>query len=460
MALLTWTYQTKLSSGGNATFGIAVNPNTGRALVHRFTATTNSAIFTSDDGGVTWTDRTSTSPVFNGGAGFVAYNNGLFYVGSYPSIIWTTPDGVTWTQFNPSGGTYPAFIAAAGDGSNTVIIGAATSNVQEYTIDNGVTIRTFGPLPANYYRQEQDCLVWNGTQFVAVTIDSGGTVYSVFTAPSGFGTGGPVWTQVASGSVRLASAGGGHGSLFGFDPAIGYLTTTFGGGINNFLLSATPAGLPSATPFNPLPGNNTLALARCVHGYAFISDSTAPSPNFASSKDGITWDIETIPFDAAETSQVPAHIDWDPVHGVFILVGSRGDVVTASPNPTIAISPTSVTMPLGGTQLFTATTQNPPTSVLWSALHGTISSGGFYTAPNNPLGPLTDTVTVTRDDVALSASATVTLTIPTNPPVPPGPGNPTGSGSLNGKFRPPGAFPPVMLANTGTINPKIYRPAG
>ena len=113
-------------------------------------------------------------------------------------------------------------------------------------------------------------------------------------------------------------------------------------------------------------------------------------------------------------------------------------------NPSVSIDPTSATITLGTTYDFTATTANPSgNSVVWSCLYGTIGNG-VYTAPDSYLFSY-DTVTVAlQDDPSIYAQAMVYLEVPTI--------------TVQGAYRSPGAFPPVMITKAATINPKIYMP--
>lgn len=159
----------------------------------------------------------------------------------------------------------------------------------------------------------------------------------------------------------------------------------------------------------------------------------------------------------AYSSTVPTGdvISQDPAAGASAAPASPvAFVVSLGPPPaSISISPTTATVALGASADFTYATVSPVgTSATWSCIHGTISNG-VYTAPALPSRFTGDVVTITRDDDGLYAEAVVTWSIPTNPPTP---GNP--SGMLTGGYRSPLAFPPVMLANVGSINPKVYMP--
>jgi hypothetical protein len=100
------------------------------------------------------------------------------------------------------------------------------------------------------------------------------------------------------------------------------------------------------------------------------------------------------------------------------LFGCAGVTTTQTPVAiTVMISPTSVTVAVGGTQQFTATLQNTSnTAVTWqvngvtggNATVGTVSSSGVYTAPGVAPSPATVTVTtISQADTTKSASAQV-----------------------------------------------------
>src|SRR5205823_4807157 len=79
---------------------------------------------------------------------------------------------------------------------------------------------------------------------------------------------------------------------------------------------------------------------------------------------------------------------------------------------TVAIRPSSVTLPLGGTQTFTATVMGTTdTAVTWSIQEGTqggtITSEGVYTAPSAT--GMFHVVASSQADTSKSATATVTV---------------------------------------------------
>jgi len=101
--------------------------------------------------------------------------------------------------------------------------------------------------------------------------------------------------------------------------------------------------------------------------------------------------------------------------------------VTAQQAVAVAVSPTSASVPVSGTQQFTATvTGSSNTAVTWSVngsnggngTVGTVSSSGLYTAPVSVPNPATVTVTATSQaDSTKSDSASVTISAANTAPV-------------------------------------------
>lgn len=83
----------------------------------------------------------------------------------------------------------------------------------------------------------------------------------------------------------------------------------------------------------------------------------------------------------------------------------------------ILISPTTASVPVNGTQQFTATVSGSSnTSVTWTASAGSVSSTGLYTAPGAVPTPNPVTVTATSQaDTTKSATGQVTITAPPPP---------------------------------------------
>ncbi len=93
-------------------------------------------------------------------------------------------------------------------------------------------------------------------------------------------------------------------------------------------------------------------------------------------------------------------------------MSAYGNVVTVLIGSAPSISPASVSVTLSGTEQFTATG-----ATSWTAVAGTISSKGLYTAPSTMPASGTDTVTATNN--VGSSSAAITLKLPAAPVISP-----------------------------------------
>jgi len=138
-------------------------------------------------------------------------------------------------------------------------------------------------------------------------------------------------------------------------------------------------------------------------------------------------------FTATVTGSSNAAVTWSALHGSITSAGvytapttAGTDIVTAtsiadptqsgsstitvqqSAGVTVKVNQQGLTLNAGATQTFTATvTGSSNTAVTWSALHGSITSTGFYTAPTNAG---TDTVTATSvADPTKSGSSNITI---------------------------------------------------
>ncbi len=110
---------------------------------------------------------------------------------------------------------------------------------------------------------------------------------------------------------------------------------------------------------------------------------------------------------------------------------SKSGTATISLTPVnVSVSPPSISLGASQTQQFTATvTGSGNTAVTWSLspVVGTVTTGGFYTAPSSISSAQTVTLIATSQaDSSKSGTATISLT-PTSPPPPP---PPTGNGSV------------------------------
>jgi hypothetical protein len=90
-----------------------------------------------------------------------------------------------------------------------------------------------------------------------------------------------------------------------------------------------------------------------------------------------------------------------------------GKVSTPSNLPDVVVSPWIVTLPPGGTQVFTANTPGSPgeanISYTWSGPNGVTLTNGEYTAPDTTLSPTPIIITARRNDDATKFGAATVL---------------------------------------------------
>ncbi|NVJ07058.1 chitinase [Myxococcus sp. AM001] len=174
-------------------------------------------------------------------------------------------------------------------------------------------------------------------------------------------------------------------------------------------------------------GNNVVLLARAVVNGVF-TPGTELGPYCTGGRiRANTWATCTVPISllAPQGAQVTGLVLQEG-RGLslptlyFDELGVRG--IPAPPPPVeVAISPTSATIPAGGTQAFTATvTGSTNTAVTWSvqegAEGGTITQAGLYTAPVT--GGTYHVVATSQ--AAPTKSAVATVTVQSTPPPPSG----------------------------------------
>jgi hexosaminidase len=88
-------------------------------------------------------------------------------------------------------------------------------------------------------------------------------------------------------------------------------------------------------------------------------------------------------------------------------------ITAGPPTSTVTVNPSSVTLPLGGTQAFTATvTGTSNQGVTWSATNGSITNAGFYTAPMLSGNYIVKATSVVNNAI----SGTATVSVATAPP--------------------------------------------
>ncbi|MBI3405537.1 MAG: DUF4091 domain-containing protein, partial [Acidobacteria bacterium] len=185
----------------------------------------------------------------------------------------------------------------------------------------------------------------------------------------------------------------------------------------------------------------------------------------------VTWSVQGIPggnatfgtIDAAGNYAAPAVVPGtNPVTVTATSVAdntkSSSASVTLSATISVSVSPTGATLQVGATQTFTATVTGAAPTITWlvngvpggNATVGTITVGGFFTAPATV--PAGGTVTVTaQQDATHSASATVTITPVISVSVAPCAGATCGTISATGSYTAPAAVPsPATVTVTAT----------
>lgn len=174
---------------------------------------------------------------------------------------------------------------------------------------------------------------------------------------------------------------------------------------------APTSGTPSLTICNPVSG---ASVTSPVHVQAVGASNTAITKFMVYVDYQLAYQVlNTASIDTTLSMSAGTHNLTAQFYNGAWVKQSESFVVTAAPLPvTVSLSPTSASVPAGGTQQFTASVQNTSnTAVTWSTTGGTITGTGAtvtYTAPTT-LGPYTVAATSVADSTK-SASATVTVT--------------------------------------------------
>jgi hypothetical protein len=171
--------------------------------------------------------------------------------------------------------------------------------------------------------------------------------------------------------------------------------------------------LSTISPTTAVAGSGQLTLA--VTGSNFVPDST------------VNWNGQALATTYVDTNDLTAVIPASDLAtgGIFPVTVNSPDSPGGTSAPisftvsqvTVTVSPTSVAIPTGGSQQFTATVAGTSnTAVNWSvngiaggnAVVGTISAGGIYAAPATIPTPASVTIAATSQaDLKTSASAAV-----------------------------------------------------
>jgi hypothetical protein len=485
---LTWTLQTPPAAN---TFVLPAADTNGNVLM---VGASNTA-YRSTNGGVSFSSIANVGGANNSGC---AFGNGIFLLSNNSTIYRSTDGGTTFNQATTSptfpGASPPNFayspslgmwMAIANGGSNTVLFATSTDNGVNWSVGTSVPGTTFmaGAFPRK--------LIWDGTWFLFAARDSSNNVNL------NKSTNGSTWTQTLDGTI-FDNPGGDIVAVtynanlgeyvFGYQNGPYIKRGTSLGSLTAVNLSAVTTGCSATNDVASSPLGQEWVLS----GFNNSNGNGSQISTAAIQGGSSGWARDSSPLAAGGGSYLYGLV-YDSFHGVFIGVGTNnggGGVVTApfTDSPTIAISPTTATVPLGGTQLFVASTTLPVgESVIWSVngivdgnntlgdvVNGTNKLGqvvdGYYVAPRSKASTLTTvTITATRQDIpTLKASAVITISgfADVFPPVVTPPQNVTAPagvggdkwGANGGGITPVGVSKPLAATLSNGERASNYRP--
>jgi hypothetical protein len=239
---------------------------------------------------------------------------------------------------------------------------------------------------------------------ISATLPSGGV--QQFTATVSGSRNEEVSWSATSGSV--SSEG-----LYTAPPTSGRFTVTATSQADT-MKSASSTVTVTATPVVAVsisPGSASLLTGATQQFTATITGTSNAAVTWSTTGGTVSTDgLYTAPA-VTGTYTVTATSQADTTKSAFAAV-----TVTATPVVAVSVSPGSASLLTGGTRQFAATiTGTSNTAVTWSTTGGTVSTNGLYTAP-----PTAGTYTVTatsQADTTKSASAVVTVTVPSTQPI-------------------------------------------
>ncbi|MFI5397603.1 MAG: LamG-like jellyroll fold domain-containing protein [Candidatus Binatia bacterium] len=261
----------------------------------------------------------------------------------YPGhMLRSVDDGVTWGDVTSGVMPYGA-ISGDTDGAGTVVYIAQQnpSNKMEWSVDSGATWHNSTAPASLGSNGASGAALWDGTQFVALGVDAGGSTFYVDTAPTGFtGVAGPTWTSLGTTSTIWGGNGACRHAL-AYDPRVGYIACCTGANVGGyiqpgFVIASTPAGLLTATVITPTNLQDATFGASAegawaYNGIFFIASSRGLVA--ASTDGGATWTTITMPWDVTlNTPDRLGGLAYDPVHNAYIAAGMQGSLLTA-PGP-------------------------------------------------------------------------------------------------------------------------------
>jgi hypothetical protein len=229
-------------------------------------------VFTSTDGGLSWTQKTSI-PLLSAIANTLIYNNGAWLVtgNSSNNFNRSANNGATWTQpLTPASGN----LWLGGDGA-TGVIALTGTKAYELSADNGQTFGAQQIIAAGIPYKP----LWDGAQWVAIGIDNV-SVSSIMTSPAVIN-----WT--ATNIVPGTAAFTGSGPPL-YDGANYYAPTLNTSNAPCIRAAATAAGLTVAAD-NAVPAlasgdisaifkkGATFYLVGTVGGVTYVYSTTTPT---------------------------------------------------------------------------------------------------------------------------------------------------------------------------------------
>lgn len=255
---VTWTDQTIT---GGTWFDVAYSPSLGRLVACNDNTTGNNRFTTSDDGGVTWTPRTSDNARrFKS----VVWSPELaiFVAGtaSGAARFFTSSDGITWTENASSSLSQP-----------------------HWEIAWSPELEQFVAVTSNSATSNQVAVSSNGTTWTTIDVDNDSDWRSVCWSSS-HGKYVAVADGVVTGTQIMVSENG---------------------------LAWEPVEAPNTDPWTAVTASSNI----------FCAVSTAgASPAAMTSPDGFTWTLQATPGSTTEWISVT----WSTEEGVFVAVRSAG----------------------------------------------------------------------------------------------------------------------------------------